>query len=64
MSLHRGPVPTATTSGQYRAMNFVHGQLAKWQEVLRDRQVTSDVSDFLCSRRVVLIRRADEAISV
>lgn len=27
-SLHRGPVPTATTAGQYWAMDFVHDQLA------------------------------------
>jgi putative transposase len=28
ISLHRGPVPTATAGGQYWAMDFVHDQLA------------------------------------
>lgn len=28
ISLHRGPVPIATTAGQYWAMDFVHDQLA------------------------------------
>jgi putative transposase len=28
ISLHWGPVPTATTAGQYWAMDFVHDQLA------------------------------------